>query len=61
MEMKMEQYLFGSIFQQKIDTGETLKFSLTPLTICLTHIDGSMQVTPILILVQLVTRSSFDV
>ena len=57
----MEQYLFGSIFQQKIDTGETLKFSLTPLTICLTHIDGSMQVTPILILVQLVTRSSFDV
>ena len=46
----MERNLFGSILflalQRKIDRGEMLKFSLTPVPLCLAHIDGSMQKTP---------------
>ena len=32
--------------QQKIDMGQMLKFPLTPVPLCLAHIDGSMQKTP---------------
>ena len=32
--------------QQKIDMDETLKFPLTPVLLCLVHIDGSIQKTP---------------
>ena len=50
IEVKMERDLFRSIlflaFQRKIDTGEMLKFPLTPVPVCLGHIDGSMQKTP---------------
>ena len=46
----MERDLFRSIlflaFQRKIDMGEMLKFPLTPVPVCLAHIDGSMQKTP---------------
>ena len=50
MEGNMERDLFGSILfvtlQPKIDMGETLRFPLTSTTLCLVHIDGSMQKTP---------------
>ena len=50
MKVKMERDLFGSILffalQRNIDMGEMLKFPLTPVPICLAHIDGSMQKTP---------------
>ena len=46
----MARNLFGSILllalQRKIDMGEMLKFPLTPVRLCLAHIDGSMQKTP---------------
>ena len=49
IEVKMEQDLFRSILflplQRKIDIGEMLKFPLTPVPLCLAHIDGSMQKT----------------
>ena len=50
MEVKMGCDLFRGILflalQRKIDMGEMLKFPLTPVRLCLAHIDGSMQKTP---------------
>ena len=51
-EVKMERDLFGQILvyslQNKIDMGELLKYPLTPvpLTLSLSHIDGSMLKSP---------------
>ena len=51
-EVKMERDLFGQIFmyslQNKIDMGELLKYPLNPvpLTLSLSHIDGSMLKSP---------------
>ena len=60
MEVKMEHDLFGSILflalQWKIDMGELLKFPLTPVPLCLAHIDGSIQETKISMLKELETR-----
>ena len=43
----MKRDLFSSILflalQQKIDFGETLKFALIPVPLCLTYTNGSMQ------------------
>ena len=42
--------LFGSILcfsmQQKIDMVEVLKYLLTPVPLCLSHVDGSVNSTP---------------
>ena len=50
MEVKIERDLFGSILflplQRKIDIGERLHLPLTPIPLCLAHINGSMQKTP---------------
>ena len=60
MEVKMEHDLFGSILflalQWKIDMGEILKFPLTPVPLCLAHIDGSIQETKTSLLKELETR-----
>ena len=56
MEVKMEHDLFESILllalQQKISMGETLQVTLTPVPLCLAHIDGSMLKTPKTLLIK---------
>ena len=46
MKVKIAYDLLGSILflplQRKINMGEMLKFPLTPVPLCLVHIDGSM-------------------
>ena len=41
--------LFGSTvfsMQQKIDMAEVLKYLLTPVSFCLSHVNGSVKSTP---------------
>ena len=46
IEETFVRYLFGSILclsmQQKIDRAEVLKYPLTPVPLCLSHVDGSV-------------------
>ena len=44
IEATFVRYLFGSILclsmQQKIDRAEVLKYQITPVPLCLSHVDG---------------------
>ena len=50
IEATLIRDLFGSILclsmQQKIDMAEVLKYPLTPVPLCLSHVDGSVNSTP---------------
>ena len=50
IEATLTRNLFGSILclsmQQKIDMAEVLKSPLTPVPLCLSHVDGSINSTP---------------
>ena len=50
MEAILIRDLFGSILcfpmQQNIDMAEVLKYPLTPVPLCLSYVDGSVNSTP---------------
>ena len=50
IEATLIRDLFGSILclsvQQKIDMSEVLKYPLTPVPLCLSHVDGSVNSYP---------------
>ena len=50
IEATMIRYLFGSMLplsiQQQVDMADVLKYPLTPVSLCLRHIDGSVNSNP---------------